>query len=143
VPSSSGEAIFDIGMGHTWSINKNAANPEAAAEFLTYLYQPQTQAELIQKCGRAPAPVKLEADALDSIDPRIAAIFAALSKANAEGNYGYTTWTFWPPKSDAYIYEEVEKVWAGEMTAAEYLAGLQTLFEEELAEGAIPPLPER
>ncbi|MCE7985391.1 MAG: extracellular solute-binding protein [Caldilinea sp. CFX5] len=143
MPSTSGEAIFDIGIGNTWSINKNAANPEAAAEFLTYLYQPQTQAALIQKCGRAPAPVKLEANALDSIDPRIAAILTALSEANAEGNYGYTTWTFWPPKSDAYIYEEVEKVWAGEMTAAEYLAGLQTLFEEELAEGAIPPLPER
>lgn len=119
MPSSTGDAIFDIGMGQTWSINKNAANPQAAAEFLTYMYSPATQATLIQKCGKAPAPVKLEADALDSIDPRIASIFAAFSEANDQGRYGYTTWTFWPPKSDAYIYEEVEKVWAGDMTVEE------------------------
>ncbi|MCB0189361.1 MAG: extracellular solute-binding protein, partial [Caldilineaceae bacterium] len=94
VPSTSGETIFDIGMGQTWSINANAANPQAAAEFLTYYYSPATQANLIQVCGKAPAPVTLEADALGSIDPRIAAIFAAFSEANDQGRYGYTTWTF-------------------------------------------------
>ncbi len=31
VPSSSGDAIFSIGMGHTWSINKAAENLQAAA----------------------------------------------------------------------------------------------------------------
>ncbi|MEM7531507.1 MAG: extracellular solute-binding protein [Chloroflexota bacterium] len=143
VPSSTGEAIFDIGMGNTWSINKSSDHPEAAAEYLTFHYSPENQAKLVQNCGRAPAPVKLEADALDSIDPRIANIFGALSAANDAGNYGYTTWTFWPPKSDAYIYEEIEKVWAGDMTAEEYLVGLNDLFQEELAEGAIPPIPER
>jgi raffinose/stachyose/melibiose transport system substrate-binding protein len=143
VPSTTGEAIFDIGMGQTWSINKNAANPEAAAEFLTYLYSPETQALLIQVCGKAPAPVTLETNALDALDPRIAAMFAAFSEANDQGRYGYTTWTFWPPKSDAYIYEEIEKVWAGDMTAEQYLLGLNELFQEELVEGAIPPIPER
>jgi raffinose/stachyose/melibiose transport system substrate-binding protein len=143
VPSTSGEAIFDIGMGQTWSINGNSANPQGAAEFLTYYYSPETQATLIQLCGKAPAPVTLEADALNSIDPRIADIFATFSAANDQGNYGYTTWTFWPPKSDAYIYEEIEKVWAGDMTAEQYLLGLNELFQEELVEGAIPPIPER
>ena len=27
-----------------------------------------------------------------------------------EGRYGYTTWTFFPPKTDQYIFEEIEKV---------------------------------
>jgi len=143
MPSTTGDGIFDLGMGQTWSINKNSETPEAAAEFLTHLYSPETQAKLIQECGKAPAPVTLEADALDSIDSRIADILVQLSEANAAGNYGYTTWTFWPPKSDAYIYEEVEKVWAGEMSSEEYLVGLNDLFQEELAEGAIPPIPER
>ncbi|MEZ4680623.1 MAG: extracellular solute-binding protein [Caldilineaceae bacterium] len=143
MPSTKGDAIFDIGMGQTWSINQNAANPQAAAEFLTYYYSPATQARLIQLCGKAPAPVTLEANALDSLDPRIADILSTFSAANDAGNYGYTTWTFWPPKSDAYIYEEVEKVWSGDITAEQYLVGLNDLFQEELAEGAIPPIPER
>jgi raffinose/stachyose/melibiose transport system substrate-binding protein len=87
--------------------------------------------------------VRLEADALTDIDPRAASLYEALGTASDAGNYGYTTWTFWPPKSDVYIYEEIEKVWAGTITAEEYLAGLQQLFAEEQAAGDIPPIPER
>jgi raffinose/stachyose/melibiose transport system substrate-binding protein len=143
VPSTSGEAIFDIGIGSTWSINKSTKSPQAVAEFLTYFFSPATQGKLLSDCGAAPAPVRLEADALTGIDPRAAQIFEALGTSSDAGNYGYTTWTFWPPKSDVYIYEEVEKVWAGSMTVEEYLAGHQRLFEEELAAGDIPPIPER
>ena len=77
------------------------------------------------------------------LDPRIAAIFADLAAASDAGNYGYTTWTFWPPKSDVYIYEEIEKVWAGDMTPEEYLLGLDELFAQELQAGEIPPIPDR
>jgi raffinose/stachyose/melibiose transport system substrate-binding protein len=143
VPSTEGEAIFDLGIGSTYSINKASQHPEAVAKFLTYFFSPEIQGELISKCDSAPAPVRLEADALTSIDPRAASLYEALAASSDAGNYGYTTWTFWPPKSDVYIYEEVEKVWAGTMTAEEYLAGLQQLFSEEQAAGDIPPIPER
>jgi raffinose/stachyose/melibiose transport system substrate-binding protein len=143
VPSTDGEAIFDLGIGSTYSINKASQHPEAVAKFLTYFFSPATQAELVSKCSAAPAPVRMEADALTGIDPRTASLYELLAAASDAGNYGYTTWTFWPPKSDAYIYEEVEKVWAGTITAEEYLAGLQRLFAEEQAAGDIPPIPER
>jgi raffinose/stachyose/melibiose transport system substrate-binding protein len=143
VPSTSGEEIFDIGIGSTWSINAASQHPEEAAQFLTYFFSPEVQGELLATCGAAPAPVRLEADALTGIDPRAARIFEALGESSDAGNYGYTTWTFWPPKSDVYIYEEIEKVWAGDMTTEEYLAGLQAQFAEELAAGDIPPIPER
>ena len=42
-----------------------------------------------------------------------------------------------------YFYEEIDKVWAGQMTTEEYLQGLQDLFQEELTAGDIPPIPER
>ena len=143
MPSSTGDAIFSIGMGSTRSINAASEHPEAAAEFLNHFFSSEVQADLVTKCGSGPAPVALSAEALDGIDPRIASYLAAMAEANAAGSYGYTTWTFWPPKSDAYIYEEVEKVWAGDMTSEEYLVGLNTLFQEELAAGDIPPIPER
>lgn len=143
VPSTSGEAIFDVGMGSTFSINKGAKSPQAAAEFLTHFFSPEIQGELLEECNFAPAPVRLEEEALQGIDPRVASIFKSLAEASDANNYGYTTWTFWPPKSDVYIYEEIEKVWAGEMTPKEYLEGLQELFAEELAAGDIPPIPER
>ena len=143
MPSTSGEAIFDVGMGHTWSVNKDVENPRAAAEFLTYFFSPEVQARRFRECDLVPGPVRLEADTLEGIDSRMAEMIVALVEASDAGNYGYTTWTFWPPKSDVYIYEEIERVWAGEITAKEYLAGLQAIFEEEFAAGEIPPIPTR
>jgi raffinose/stachyose/melibiose transport system substrate-binding protein len=144
IPSTkAGDQVFDIGIGSTYSINKTAKNPDAAADFLTYMFSPEIQAKLLAACGTAPAPVRLQADALSGIDPRAAAVYEAMGKASDAGTYGYTTWTFWPPKSDIYIYEEIEKVWAGEMTPQQYLEGLQTLFDEELNAGDIPPIPQR
>ncbi len=101
------------------------------------------QATRLRVCGMAPGPVRLSPDAMEGVDPRIASLFTTFAEASDAGNYGYTTWTFWPPKSDVYIYEEVEKVWSGDITALEYLQGLQDQFDEELEEGAIPPIPDR
>jgi raffinose/stachyose/melibiose transport system substrate-binding protein len=143
VPSVSGDAIFDLGIGSTYSINANAKNPDAVADFLTYYFSPESQAIWLTVCGIAPAPVNLKADALSGIDPRAAKIYESLSQASAVNNYGYTTWTFWPPKSDVYIYEEIEKVWSGDMTPEQYLQGLNDIFQTELKAGDIPPIPAR
>jgi raffinose/stachyose/melibiose transport system substrate-binding protein len=143
VPSSSGDAIFDLGIGSTFSINTNSKVPGAAAEFLNYYFSADVQATMLAACGKAPAPVALNPDTLKSIDPRHAQIVDSLNKAATANNYGYTTWTFWPPKSDTYIYEEIEKVWSGELTPKQYLEGLQKIFSEELKAGSIPPIPTR
>lgn len=143
MPSASGEAIFDLGIGSTYSINSATEHPDEVAAYLSYYTSPESQAKLLTECNLAPGPVALTADMLEGIDPRQAALFEGLSNSSAEGNYGYTTWTFWPPKSDIYIYEEVEKVWAGQITAEQYLQGLQEMFQEELEAGDIPPIPER
>jgi raffinose/stachyose/melibiose transport system substrate-binding protein len=110
---------------------------------LYYYFSDDVQATKLAACGKAPAPVALNPDTLKSIDPRHAQIVDSLNKAATANNYGYTTWTFWPPKSDVYIYEEIEKVWNGELTPKQYLEGLQKLFSEELKAGSIPPIPTR
>ena len=143
MPSKSGEAIFDLGIGSTYSINNATKHPQAAAEFMDFMFSPAVQASLVTQCSQAPAPVRLEENALSGIDPRVASLYVALAEASDKNNYGYTTWTFWPPKSDVYIYEEIEKVWAGEMTPEQYLEGLQKMFDQELAAGDIPPIPSR
>jgi raffinose/stachyose/melibiose transport system substrate-binding protein len=143
VPSTSGEAIFDLGIGSTFSINANTEHPQEVAQFLTYYFSPEMQAKRAVECGLAPAPVSIPAEMLTGLDPRYAAILEQMNAASTAGNYGYTTWTFWPPKSDVYIYEEIEKVWAGDMTVEAYLQGLQTLFDQEKAAGDIPPIPAR
>ena len=143
MPSATGDVIFDVGIGINYSINKNSENPRAAAEFLAYYFSPEVQARLLRECGMDPGPIRLQAGTLTGVDPRTVRMAEALSKASEANNYGYTTWTFWGAKSNLYMYEEIEKVWAGQMTAEEYLEGLQELFSEELAAGEVPPIPTR
>jgi len=143
MPSVSGEAIFDLGIGSTSSVNANSEHPEEAAAFLDYYFSPETQARLLATCGVVPSAVDLEGQDLAGVNPGLAEILAALNEAFAEGNYGYTTWTFWPPESETYLIEEIEKVWAGEMTAEAYLQGHQEIFDAEREAGTVPPIPER
>ena len=142
-PSVTGEAIFDLGIGGTWSINANSEHPDEAAQYVDYFFSPETQARLLVQCGVVPAAVDLSGQDLSGVNPGLAEILAALNEAFAEGNYGYTTWTFWPPESGTYLIEEIERVWAGEITAEEYLQGHQEVFDAEREAGAVPPIPER
>jgi raffinose/stachyose/melibiose transport system substrate-binding protein len=143
VPSANGDAIFDLGIGSTLSINAKTKNPEAVADFMAYYFSPEAQASRAVQAGIAPGPVNIPADLLTGLDPRYAAILTALSASSTANNYGYTTWTFWPPKTDTYLIDNIEKVWAGDMELADYLAGMQTQFDAEKTEGTIPPIPAR
>lgn len=143
MPSTTGEVIYDLGIGSTYSINQSSENPQAAAQFLSYLFSPDVQARLAVDCGLTPAPVTLPENALEGLDPRYADILQDMNAASEAGDYGYTTWTFWPPRAETYLIDNIEKVWAGDMTAEEYLAGMQAIFDEERASGSVPPLPAR
>jgi raffinose/stachyose/melibiose transport system substrate-binding protein len=143
VPSVTGDVIFDLGIGGARAINANSANPDAAAEYLDYYYSPETQARILVECGLVPAPVSLEGQDLAGANPGLLEILAAMNEAFTAGNYGYTTWTFWPPESENYIIEEIERVWAGELSPEEFLQGHQELFASELEAGTAPAIPDR
>lgn len=143
VPSVSGDAIFDLGIGQTYSINANSAHQAEAAKFLDFWFSPENQATLMVKCGLAPSAVDLSGQDLTGVNPLLSEILAQMNEAFAAGNYGYTTWTFWPPASETYLIEEIERVWAGEITPEEYLAGHQERFDAERTAGAVPPIPAR
>lgn len=143
VPSADGQTYFDLGIGSTYSINAKTENPQAVAEFVSFLFSADVQATLAVQCGMTPAPVAIPAEKLSGLDPRYAEILGSLNTASQENNYGYTTWTFWPPKTETYLIEEIEKVWAGDVTVLEYLEGMQEQFDVEKAAGETPPLPVR
>ncbi|MGI8405418.1 MAG: ABC transporter substrate-binding protein [Thermomicrobiales bacterium] len=146
MPSTGGEEIYDLGIGSTYSINSiNAKSKvaDAAAEFLGSFFSPESQAKMVAGINLAPAPVNIPNELLSEIDPRQARMIDRLNKASSAGSYGYTTWTFWPPKTETYLIEEIEKVWAGDTTVANYLKGMQDIFATELAAGSVLPVPGR
>lgn len=143
VPSATGEPLFDLGIGGTYSINSATENPAAVAEYIDYQFSPESQARLLTECSIAPAPIELNPDVLTGLDPRHVDLLQQLDQATEAGNYGYLMWTFFSPKTDSYLTENIERVWGGDMTAQELLAGAQAIHDEEAAAGKVPPRPER
>jgi raffinose/stachyose/melibiose transport system substrate-binding protein len=137
------DPFFVIGIGSSWGVNAASKNKDATAEVMDYIFSQATQLGLFTKCGKAPAPVNLSTELFKDSDPRIARLYDAMSTASASGKYGYTTWTFWPPKTNVFVYDGIAKVYDGKMTVKDYLAEMQKLFKEEFDKGLIPPLPPR
>ena len=141
MPTKTGAELWDIGTGGMWSINAASEVPEGAAEFIDFWFQPDNQVLWLNECGFQLAPVEVSADAFSELDPRAAEIFASLTAASAENNIGYTPWTFWPSKTNVYLYTEMQRVYDEQITAEEYLQGMQTQFQEEFEAGEVPPIP--
>jgi raffinose/stachyose/melibiose transport system substrate-binding protein len=142
VPSKDGQPTFTLGMG-SLAVNAKTALPDEVARFLTHFFSADAQATMLTDCLLAPAPVSIPQDRLTDLDPRHAAILAARDRASVANDYGYTIYTFFPPKTEQYLIESIEEVWAGHMTAEEYLRGMQTQFDEEQAAGDVLPIPAR
>ena len=135
--------LYELGIGSTLSVNARAEDAEGAAAFIDYLVADKKRAAewmaAVPSAFNAPLPFA-QSDFPLSMDDRVARQLAALSQATNAGNFGYTAWTFWPPKSDLYIQEEMQKVLTGDITAAEFCKGLNEQFTEERKDGAVPKI---
>ena len=66
-----------------------------------------------------------------------------LAKAAGDGNYGYTTWTFWPPATEDYLIHGMEQVWLKQISSEDYLKIMQATFAKEMADGKVPEIAAR
>lgn len=138
--------LYSIGIGTTLSISKNSPNPDGAAAVLDYLTTP----DFIRAINRdwpgqwnLPVSAVAEANLNEVTNPLYAAHVEALSKNVDAGNYGYTTWSFWPPQTDQYLIEGIERVWLGDLSVEDYLSEMDQIFQKEFGAGDVPPLPPR
>ncbi|MDE0025941.1 MAG: extracellular solute-binding protein [Spirochaetaceae bacterium] len=143
MPTKSGVDIFNVGIGNAFAISAHSDHPEAVAALLDYYYSSEVQGRRFVNHGKAPAPVEVDPFHLQGADQRYIDLLSTMNKAFAADNYGYTTWVFWGPKTNQYMIEEIERLWAGDITAQEYMEGWQKLHVEEMAEGMVPPAPAR
>ena len=71
----------------------------------------------------------------------LSAINDAISAVNA-GNFGYSPSTFFPPATQTAFFE-IDAVWVGDLSVEDFLAAVQTAYEEDQAAGLVvePPPP--
>ena len=141
------KAVYALATGQTESVNAKSKYQVETGAALDWLYNDKKRALKISSSfnfGEWMVPLHYTADDFPAgTDPRVVRFFVDFAKVTGRGDYGYTTWTFWPAKTEVFLWEEYDAVLAGEMTPAEYQARAQELFDEEEAEGKVPPVPKR
>jgi raffinose/stachyose/melibiose transport system substrate-binding protein len=134
--------LNELSIGGTYSINATAKDPGAVAGFLGwYLANKQAATLGLKNFGIEPPPIPLtSSNWAPGTNPNYSRAYDQMSVTSAAGNIGYTTWTFWPPKSDTYIIDSMDGVITGSTKPHDYCAGLQSVFKTEFAQRQVPPL---
>lgn len=142
-----GQPNYQLAVGGTMSINSASENPDAAAEVLNWLVNDKKRA-LEFTAGRSYGewllPLRYEAsDFSHDIDHRIRDYLVDFAETTGRGDYGYTTWTYYPSEAGTHIWKDMEVVWAGEITPLEFLEEQQELWDEAREDNAIVPIGDR
>lgn len=136
--------LYALGIGTTLSINKNSKNPDCAAAALNMIYNTSFYQNMNRDwAGDWNVPLRTLDSALlaKNTTPLYASTIAGLASAVNKGNFGYTTWTFLPPKTDAYLISGIEQVWLSGLSSKDYLQKLNDTFQEERKAGNLPVIP--
>ena len=130
-----------MGVGSTISVNSDSSRADEAAAYLDFLIQdPRAQLRSVADVSSQPFPLHYGPDDYPGdIDARVRRLYDAI---DATDRIGYLSWTFWPPRSDVYTYEEMDRVTIGQLSPEEYCKGLDDLFQEEFDGGKVPPIPD-
>ena len=138
--------IYALGCGAALSINRNSTAPDGAGEVLNFLLSDQFFDTINRDWpGKWTLPLKNVTTArLDALGyPMFAKAMGDLTASIQSGNYGYSTWTFWPPATEQYLIKGIEQVWLGRISAADYLQTMDKTFQQELKDHKVPTIPAR
>tara|TARA_E500000178_G_C17033387_1_gene761894 strand:+ start:249 stop:1583 length:1335 start_codon:yes stop_codon:yes gene_type:complete len=142
-----GNPNYQLSVGGAMSINSASKNPDAAAAVLDWIISDKARVlELTaaRNYGEWLMPLKYEAsDFSADVDQRIKDYLIDFADRTGKGDYGYTTWTYYPGAANEHLYKSMEEVWAGSITIAEYLEEQQALWDEARSSGSVSPIGQR
>ena len=129
------------------SINASSKHPDEAAKVINWMISDKKRVvELTKKLGFGNWLIPLNYDDDDfsqDIHPSMRDFFVDFSETTAKGDYGYTTWTFYPAEAGSHVWKEMEVVWAGDITVMENLEEQQKLWDKARSKNALIPVGKR
>ena len=138
---------YQLATGGTMSINASSKNADGAAKVIDWILSDKARALKVTGSlgyGAWLLPLKYtDADFDPNIDPRQKRFLTEFAEASDSGNYGYTTWTFYPNDPGVHIWKDMEVVWAGDITPLEFMEESQRLWDQARADDALVPVGKR
>jgi ABC-type glycerol-3-phosphate transport system substrate-binding protein len=127
-----GPRVYTVGMGSGWFIDAASEHPDEAAKLLDFIISPFAVEQLVEVANFVP-PVKM-----DAADYELAPLpaFALNTLANPgsveEGvEFGYNVDVLAPLEFNRVLQEDLQAVFADEMTPEEVAADLEVAWSSE------------
>lgn len=135
--------ILPLATGGVFAINTNSGDHDFAAEILNWFFTSiDRHQESVVDGSFQPYPVKaVTADFFTGLDERLVDMYGVLMDAQAAGNVGYCSWTFYPSDARVYMNENTDGLFLGSLTVDEYLTEVQGFVDKANADGTAPVLP--
>ncbi len=136
--------VFPLATGGAYMINANSKNPDAAAEVLNYLFtSTDRHIASVEEGNWQPYPIKAFDTSLftENYNPKMLDMYKTLMDAQATGDVGYCSWTFFPSDARVYMNEQTDGLFLDMLTVDEYLGEVQKYVDNALATGNAPYVP--
>jgi raffinose/stachyose/melibiose transport system substrate-binding protein len=136
---------FTLGSTASLSVNAASKNQEGAAMVIDYMMTEKFSKAMTEKWpGYWSVPLKSFNASPDDFTglskPYVASMKQMIEGVN-DGHYGFFAGTFFPPAT-ATEFDNIDSVWLGKTSTADFLAAVDKTFQEEKAKGLVPPVPE-
>lgn len=136
--------LYDIGVAFTLSINASSDVKEGAAAVLDMIMSGDFAHRMAQDWpGYWGIPLKEfpSSAGTEGLTKSFLEAMAAMSEAVNAGSFGFKIGTFFPPATHQAIFEDIEAVWLGEMSADDMLSKVSEIYADELEQGLVQDLP--
>lgn len=135
--------LFPLAVGESYVISANSKNPDICAEILNLLYTDMdTFYAAVNNGALQPFPIEaFDFKKLEGLDEKVLHTNEVMATASIDGNIGYCSWSFWPAAARTYMNENMDGVFLGSMSPADYMKNTQEYIDEGLEKGTTPVLP--
>lgn len=130
------EAKLPLALGTSTGINAKTDHPDIVAEFLDWTHS----LEVVEKFAELGRVIPLEGmniSNVDNISDKILEVFEEVDKYVDSDSIGYASWTFWSPKAQYYLWDNIEAVFLDQLSVEDYLKNVQEEMEKDLEDGII------
>lgn len=136
LPGGAGR-FYDTGVGSAYMISAASPHQEAAAQFLDYLFAPETVQRWVDEANFV-VPAEFDVEALD-VTPLQRSVLDTLRRSIAgEEQLGYNIDVLAPPAFNDVMLNGFQAMLAGDRTAEEQAAAMQAAWEEGMAAAGTP-----
>lgn len=130
------EANLPLALGDATGINANSKHPDEVAVFIDYLFSVERAQHEVTRGAFYPVN-GVDAASIEGLDPHIAKTYDMLSQAMAEKKTGYAAWTYWPPNTETYLWDNLDSVFLGQLSVENYLENAQKEADKDKADGKL------